>query len=213
MSKLQDLNDEVLEQIKFIDKDFELSNPLLLTDNIPGKILYVGQETNTWQGSHKYFSSARELEKRYDDYFLKDKMSNREFWRFIRNATECHDVANDGNIVWSNLFICSKEKEKGTPNLHQEIKDLSVNYLLNVIDYLKIEKIVTVVGPKNPYYTVLMQLISEMNWNVQSWPTLENPVIYSDNEKLFYTYHPNYLNRKHKIDDVTNELKNFIKKV
>ena len=30
MSKLQDLNDEVLEKVKFIDKDFELSNPHLL---------------------------------------------------------------------------------------------------------------------------------------------------------------------------------------
>lgn len=34
MSKLQDLNDEVLEKVKFIDKDFELSNPLLLTDDV-----------------------------------------------------------------------------------------------------------------------------------------------------------------------------------
>lgn len=47
MSKLQDLNDEVLEKVKFIDKDFELSNPLLLTDDAKGKILYMGQETNT----------------------------------------------------------------------------------------------------------------------------------------------------------------------
>ena len=30
MSKLQDLNDEVLEKVKFIDKDFELSNSIIL---------------------------------------------------------------------------------------------------------------------------------------------------------------------------------------
>ena len=60
MSKLQDLNDEV----QFIDKDFELSNPLLLTDDVKGKILYMGQETNTWWGSHKDFSSLKEFIKR-----------------------------------------------------------------------------------------------------------------------------------------------------
>ena len=60
MSKLQDLSDEV----QFIDKDFELSNPLLLTDDVKGKILYMGQETNTWWGSHKGFSSLKKFIKR-----------------------------------------------------------------------------------------------------------------------------------------------------
>ena len=64
MSKLQDLNDEVLEKVKFIDKDFELSNPLLLTDDVKGKILYMGQETNNWWGSHKDFSSLKKFIKR-----------------------------------------------------------------------------------------------------------------------------------------------------
>lgn len=112
MSKLQDLNDEVLEKVKFIDKDFELSNPLLLTDDVKGKILYLGQETNTWWGSHKDFSSARNLEMKYNDYFLKDKMRNREFWKFIREGVSCHDVANQGNITWSNLFVCSNAHKK-----------------------------------------------------------------------------------------------------
>ena len=52
MGKLENLNDEVFERIKFIDKDLVLSNPLLVTSNSKGKILYLGQETNTWYGSH-----------------------------------------------------------------------------------------------------------------------------------------------------------------
>lgn len=212
MSKLQDLNDEVLEKVKFIDKDFELSNPLLLTDDVKGKILYMGQETNTWWGSHKDFSSARNLEMKYNEYFLKDKMSNREFWKFIREGVSCHDVANQGNITWSNLFVCSNAHKKGTPSLHEEIKELSVNYLLNIIDYLGIEKVVSVVGPSNPYYDTLLKLMGELGWNLQGWPTLSSPVIYSDNKKLFYTYHPNYLRRSGKTQEVSSSLKEFIKR-
>lgn len=211
MSKLEDLNDEVLEKIKFIDKDFELSCPLLLTDQVKGEIFYVGQETNTWQGSHKNLISARNLEKQYNEYFLGDRMSEREFWRFIRKSTDCHDVANKGNITWSNLFICSKVNEKGTPRLHEEIKDISINYLLNIIDYLNIKKVIAVVGPKNPYYSVLMQLIGELGWKVNNWPTKNVPVVYSDNQKLLYTYHPNYLNRIHKFDETSCFTKEFIK--
>ena len=42
LEKLQTLNDEVLEQIKFIDKDFILSNPLVISPKAKGTILYLG---------------------------------------------------------------------------------------------------------------------------------------------------------------------------
>lgn len=64
MRKLEELNAEVLEKIKFIDKDYELSCPLLLTNEAKGKILYIGQETNTWNGSHKNVATSMELEKK-----------------------------------------------------------------------------------------------------------------------------------------------------
>lgn len=209
--KLHTLNDSVLEQIKFIDKDYLLSNPLLLSSNPKGKILYLGQETNTWYGSHKDVSSARKIEKHYDYFFLENRMPNKPFWRFIRNAVQTYDVGNEGNITWANLFICSNKDKKGTPILFDKIKDLSVDYLLNVIDILDIEKIIAVVGPKNPYYSVLMSLLGELGWNIEKWPTFFEPVIYSENEKLFYTYHPNNLQRTHNFDDACIKASKFIK--
>lgn len=212
MRKLEELNAEVLEKIKFIDKDYELSCPLLLTNEAKGKILYIGQETNTWNGSHKNVATSMELEKKYNEYYLGNKMCNREFWKFIRNACMCNDIANYGNITWSNLFICSRVNEKGTPRLHNEIEDISVEYILNVIDELKIEKIIAVVGPKNPYYNVLMKLMGELNWQVDDYPTISNPVVYSDNNKLLYSYHPNFLNRIHEFEYACDEARKFIKK-
>ena len=129
-----------------------------------------------------------------------------------KKSVSCHDVANQGkhNIVKS--FVCSNAHKKGTPSLHEEIKELSVNYLLNVIDYLGIEKIVSVVGPSNPCYDTLLKLMGELGWEVQGWPTLSSPVIYSDNKKIFYTYHPNYLRRSGKTQEVSSSLKEFIKR-
>lgn len=193
MGKLENLNDEVFERIKFIDKDLVLSNPLLVTSNSKGKILYLGQETNTWCGSHENYNSARELEFEYDNYFLKDKMSNTLFWKYIREVTGYHDVASEGNITWANLFICGNKDCKGTPVLYNDIKDLSVYYLSNVVDILNIDKIISVVGPKNPYYETINKLASELGCIINEYPTIRIPYAYSDNEKIFYTYHPMYL--------------------
>ena len=211
LEKLQTLNDEVLEQIKFIDKDFILSNPLVISPKAKGTILYLGQETNTWYGSHKDVTSARTLEGYYDEFFLDNGMPNKPFWRFIRNAAGTHDVGNKGNITWANLFICSNEDRKGTPVLFDEIKDLSINYLLDIIDILGIEKVVSVVGPKNPYYDALMNLLGELGWKTDMRPTINKPVVYSDNNKLLYTYHPNSLQRTHNFDDACLEVRSFIK--
>ncbi len=209
--KLHTLNDEVLEQVKIIDKNYLLSNPLLISSNSTGKILYLGQETNTWYGSHKGITSARVVEGYYDEFFFENKMPNKPFWRFIRNAADISDVGNDGDITWANLFICSNKDKKGTPKLSDEIKNLSINYLLNVIDILGIEKVIAVVGPQNPYYFVLMSLLGELGWKTNEWPTESKTVVYSENEKLFYTYHPNRLQRTHNFDDACIKASKFIK--
>ncbi len=212
MNELETLNDKVLEQIKFIDKDCELSNPLLVAPNTKGKTLYLGQETNGWFSSHNKFTSARELEKEYDNFFIKAKMRNTLFWKFIRRVTGVNDVANLGDITWGNTFICGNKDCKGTPSLSNEIKNVSVNYLVNLVNILEIEKIIAVVGPKNPYYTVLNELISSLGWELTDCPQKSNPYVYSDNKKLFYTYHPMYLQRSKNFNKTLNEAKNFVKK-
>lgn len=212
MIKLENLNEEILEKVKFIDKDLVLSNPLLISSNVKGKILYLGQETNTWCGSHKDFDSAKELEKLYDDFFLKNRMPNTLYWKYIREATNCCDVANDGNITWNNIFICSNVDRKGTPVLFNEINDLSVYYLANIIDILKIEKIISAVGPKNPYYDTLNMLANELGWSINDYPTVNKPCVYSDNEKILYTYHPMYLQKSKNLDKVIEKTKKFINK-
>lgn len=213
MIELESLNDEIFEKIKFIDKDFVLSNPLLISPNVSGKILYLGQETNTWCGSHKNFDSARELEKLYDDFFLKNRMPNTLYWKYIREATNCHDVANDGNITWNNIFICSNKDHKGTPVLFNEINDLSVYYLANIIEMLKIEKIISAVGPTNPYYDTLNKLVSQLGWLINDYPTVNEPCVYSDNEKMLYTYHPMYLQKSKNLNRTIEETKKFIYKL
>lgn len=212
MDKLQALNDNVLEQIKFIDKDFILSNPLVVSPKAKGTTLYLGQETNTWYGSHKDVSSAREIEKHYDYFFLEDNMPNTLYWKFIREITNSHDVANDGNIIWNNLFICSNKECKGTPKLVDEIKNLSIEYLLNIVDIFGIESVISVIGPCNPYYDVLNKFASELGWQINGWPNKNKPIVYSDNKKILYTYHPMYLQKSKNFKFVVEETKKFINK-
>lgn len=210
MEKLELINDRVLEQIKFIDKDEVLANPLLISKNATSKVLYLGQETNTWYGKNKDMDSARTLEKYYDDYFLGNKMSNVLFWRYIREVLGKHNVSED--VTWANLFVASNHDRKGTPVIHDKISDISLEYLLNIIDIFEMEKIIAIVGPRNPYYNLLNKLSLELGYGQLKWPSKANPVVYSDNEKILYTYHPIALNRLGNLIPSENEAKKFISK-
>lgn len=213
MNKIEKLNDSVLKQVKFIDKDCVLSSPLLVSANAKGKILYIGQETNGWfSSSNNNNLSARDLEKKYDDFFMNSKMPNTLFWKFIKRVTDAYDVANFGNVTWTNLFVCGNKDRKGTPLLFHKIEKISVDYLANLVDILEIEKILAVVGPNDPYHIVLNVLSTSLGWNLSDSPKKDKPYVYSDNEKIFYTYHPMYLQISNNINKTIDAAKKFVKK-
>lgn len=58
-------------------------------------------------------------------------------------------------MTLGNDFICGNKSEKGILIIFKNITDISINYLLNIIDYFKIEKIIVTLGPLEPYYNCI----------------------------------------------------------
>ena len=203
--ELSDKNQEVISKFMKLEHVDEFSSPLLVTTNpcylegikkAPVKILYIGQEVNTWGNSLKHLRlDAKQLEEIYYQFFCLNYATNKDFWKAARSFIEVEKQDLSKYIIWNNALIAGRKDAKGAPAHAQELMNISVDYLTYLINYFEPDLIVTVVGPKDPYYQVLSQLFKNCNIKITGYPTSKNPLIISEDNRLYWTYHPNYLNR------------------
>ena len=117
MNQFHLYNIEILKQYRLILNRYgreDLSYPLLVSPtllNKDGKILYVGQETNTWGKEYEDPEIVGKLESLYE-HFLRNGATNRPFWKFLKPilTSELHE-----QVIWSNLLLCGKKETLGTP--------------------------------------------------------------------------------------------------
>jgi len=207
---LSDFNCELFEQYNKIENVSELSSPLLVSsdkdylNNIKNsnyKVLYVGQETNGWVNDYKCNINVNLLENIYLEV-LKRKNS-REFFRFLNNFSS---MPYD-NVVWTNVLLAGKKYGVGYPKITDKLQELSLENLIFLYKYFKPDITLFVSGPNNPYYEIVKSFLEAINSKIDNYPTITNPVINNKEKNIFWTYHPNYLNRAHLKEKVLNIIK------
>ena len=218
MEKLSSLNNYVYEEYKHLPNRENLSLPLLISsednyiNNLKRKVLYIGQETNTWMNysDSSYLPSKEEIEKKYYN-FLKEGARNRDFWKFIRNVLEIDSQDLVSNVIWNNVFISGNRRSIGHPSDNDKLNKLSLEYLVQITKLFNPEYIIFVCGPKNPYYSIVTKYLIEISSNlVYNYPTLSNPIVTEDN--IIWTYHPAYQNRSGKSNEVLTKTKELVNK-
>lgn len=209
--ELKEYNKVLIEKYKKLENILELSAPLLVsTDttylnnikNSNNKILYIGQETNGWFDNN---INQELLEKTYLEVL--NRKNNRDFWRFLYNFS----IDNCKNVIWSNTLIAGKRYGIGHPNITDKLQDLSLKNLLFLYEYFKPDITLFVSGPNNPYYEIVKSFLTEINAKIDNYPTISNPLIFDKEKDIFWTYHPNYLNRSHLKQKVLNTIKDYQK--
>lgn len=217
MNKLNELNKYIYEEYKKLPNREELSLPLFIssnndyTNNLERKILYIGQETNSWMNYNdsKYLPDVNTIENKYYK-FLQEGARNRNFWIFIREVLEVSKEELLSNVIWNNAFIAGKRRSIGHPN-DNELEKLSLEYLLEITKIFNPEHIILVCGPTNPYYRIVTQYLKEINSKlVYNYPKPNDLVINDD--KVIWTYHPAYQNRIHKNEVILTKVKKLINK-
>lgn len=211
MKNIHEFNEKALNYLRKIECNEDLSNPLLISPKCSGKIMYVGQETNCWQGGlrdNEY--KVIELEELYYEKFFNSNFKNTLFWKFVREIYEKYNVSDD--IIWTNVLLVGKKDSIGKPLNSDRIRDISIENLISIYENFNIEKIICVAGPNNPYYDVFTSFLDEIGKTISGYPCKEQTVVYSDDKKAAYLYHPQYLWRNDIYDDVVDEMKLFIKK-
>ena len=189
-----------------------LSNPLLLYlndeekyQNADLKIMFFGQETNTWEGELGG-KSIEELLHTYSEFFGKGKCFSYggQFWNAVRDyVRSIKQMAPDKSVefVWNNLIKVGKADSKGKPGADLiEFQKKEFPVIKGEIEILKPDLIIFFTGP---YYDQYI----EAEWgnvtftDIHNWKKRELAEI--SHELLpvnaFRTYHPNYLYRKGKV--------------
>lgn len=213
--ELREHNIEILNSLKQTIIDYKLSNPLIVSSNknyveqikSNKSIMYIGQETNGWETR---FNIDR-LESCYL-HFLTTGGSNREFWKFLKLLRN-KDNEYDRDIIWTNSLICGKYEEKGTPIASDILKEKSLDNLTYLYNHFKPFMVVIVAGPTNPYYEVITEFLKQINSSLNGLRPSSKEMLISDNSKnIHYTYHPNYLNRRRKLLEISNTINSYYKK-
>lgn len=213
--KLRKHNIEILNSLRKEIVDYKLSNPLLVSSDEEyvekirntKSIMYIGQETNGWELNQN-------IDKIEDCYlnFLSSGATNREFWKFLKLLRN-KDNNDLRDIIWSNALICGKYEEKGTPIVTDLLQEKSLQNLIFLYQYFKPFMIVIVAGPHNPYYEVVTEFLKHINSSIQSLYPKSNEMLISDEkENIHYTYHPNYLNRRGKLLELSKTINSFYTK-
>ncbi|MCA1033089.1 MULTISPECIES: uracil-DNA glycosylase family protein [Bacillus] len=185
-----------------------LSNPLLLKINDEEqyqkadlKVMFLGQETNTWEGSLGS-KSIEELLGTYSRFFGEGKCFRYggPFWNTVKDYTgDIKEAYPDKRveIVWNNLIKLGKENSKGAPKKSLvAIQKEAFPVIREELEILKPDVVLFFTGPRYDQY-----LKAE-------WPNLTyHPLAHEPAGKLarlkggslhpqaFRTYHPNYLYR------------------
>lgn len=210
MNRLKQENLKIYEYFQNID-DKNLSSPLLVSSEFifnedDPKIMYIGKETNTWCNQEEE-KTLEELETCYLDFLNSLSCKKYPFWRFIQNIEGSLE-----NVLWTNALLCGKRKEKGTPEVSEEIKELSVSYLTFLYYYFLPDKIVIVSGNCNPYYEVITKFLDQIGARIDGYPTKDQPVITNEDETIFWTFHPQYLQMSGQIKNVEKYVKQKVHK-
>ncbi len=215
MDILRIYNETIYDKYKSIEGVEDISSPLLVSskrylENVKDKpVMYIGQETNGWVNENGFIiHELDEIEKSYDYFLLERHTSGSIYWQFIKDVlnTEYSNLSKE--ILWINTLLCGKRYGKGHPIVNEELKRLSLNYLLFLYDYFDPKYVINVSGPNNPYYDITDKFLKKIGIYMD-YPNSNNPVIIKDN--YIWTYHPMYLRQSKNEEIVKEKIKELIK--
>ena len=92
---------------------------------------------------------------------------------------------------------------------NEKLKNLSIEYLIEVTKIFNPEYTIFVSGSRNPYYSMVIKYLKEMKSKlINEYPTIENPVV--NDEKIIWTYHPIFQNRSHINNKILEKTRNLV---
>ena len=204
-------NQDIFNQYLLCEKEHpdKLSYPLLVSPeclNKTGKILYIGQETNTWGKDLTSNMTVKELEGLYDS-FLQAGATNRPYWKFIKSII---DKSLYESVVWSNLLLCGKRDGLGTPEVSDDLFRLSTEYLYHLYEVCKPSCVVILSSPRSIYANLIQSFFENIGCDILDIISPSQPILVNLDKNVIWTYHPKYLAMSKQTEKVKTICKKYI---
>jgi hypothetical protein len=206
-NKLIKLYEKYWDHMLYSLQGKNLSNPLLIHikdeekyQKADIKIMFFGQETNSWYGELGS-KSVKDLLHCYSD-FLGSTYSS-QFWNAVRDYVSTIQDLNPNKsveFVWNNILKIGKENSKGKPQ--QDLVELQKEVfpvIREEVEILKPDLIVFFTGPyydtyiKKEWNGVVMNEAS--NYKIRQLAIMQHPSLPLNSYRI---YHPNFLYRQGK---------------
>ncbi len=181
------------------------ANPLLLKigddkkyKNSDLKVMFCGQEPNTWGGELK--SNINKIQLYYQDFFLSNYCYEKyggQFWNGVNRLKELFKSTfpeKSIEFIWNDIVKVGKRDGRGLPPRY--IEEVELNYfkvIYKEVEILKPDVIVFMSGPNYDWF--IKQQFGEVkfshveNFNERQIAKIDIPGVAS----AYRTYHPNYL--------------------
>jgi len=199
---------------KFQNSQEKPTNPLLLCVNeeyasADIKIMYFGQETNTWY--NPFSGDVQFVVSRYKEFFIEGHFKHRgPFKTGIKKYTEAFIKELSGKnvgILWNNIIKIGMSNRKGCPS--QDILFFQKDWFQVIreeIEILKPDIILFFTGPKYDQYVrecfpdfKKYAYPKRNEWEMARIVSSKLP------KSSIRTYHPNYLFRKKQFNNYLND--------
>lgn len=207
-------NERVYQEYMKLDYT-KMSCPLLVStkkeylENLQNPILYIGQETYTWLNyDDNFIYSIDNIEEGYYNFFKELPFSMNVFWSFFKDSTGISKKEFISRLIWSNCYICGKRNEKGLTEYHNEIKNLSIDYLIHLYEELHPKLTIFACGNNEEYYSIVRAFVKRIKECDIKKVSKQNEIIQV--EDILYTYHPNNLRFSKNQKQIKEKIKSFL---
>lgn len=202
---------------KYMKLDYaKMSCPLLVStekdyiENLKEPILYIGQETYTWLNHEDDFVyDIDNIEERYYQFLKETPFTMKNtFWKFFKENTGIEKQEFINRLIWGNCYICGKKNDKGLTEYHDDIKDISIEYLINIYKELNPKLTIFACGNREEYYNVVKEFVKIIkDYNIEKI-NKQNEIV--EVEDILYTYHPNNLRYSKNKNQIKEKIKSLL---
>ena len=130
-----------------------------------------------------------------------------QYWKFIKSMI---DKPLYDSVVWSNLLVCGKRDGLGTPEVSDELFQLSTEYLYHLYEISKPSQVIILSSPRLVYAKLIRSFLENIGCVMNETISSTQSILVNQEKNIIWTYHPKYLAMSKQTEKVKSICKKYL---
>ena len=114
------------------------------------------------------------------------------------------------SVVWSNLLVCGKRDGLGTPEVSDELFQLSTEYLYHLYEISKPSQVIILSSPRLVYAKLIRSFLENIGCVMNETISSTQSILVNQEKNIIWTYHPKYLAMSKQTEKVKSICKKYL---